>query len=309
MPNLIRTATKATRRRASSAMLDPLGGVQAIKGWLSSSLRDEEIERRLNQLPTKNLNEYGYDPFGYNPKVLKSVAPIVNWLYRYYFRTQVYGIENVPKSGRCLLIANHSGQLPIDGIIIGSSILFDADPPRMPRAMVERFVPRLPWVSTFFSRCGQILGAPENCVRLLEADEMVLVFPEGARGISKPPSKAYQLTEFGYGFMRLAIRTGTPIVPIAVVGAEEQYIRIGNIKPLARMLNIPAFPLFLFGGAPIPGGVLPLPVRYHIHFGQPLTFEGDPDEDDAIIGRKVKKVKSAIQNMLHKGLADRQSVF
>jgi len=307
MPNLV--PQEQPKSSPSRPILSSLNGLNSLRTWLQTSLRDEELEKRLDQLPTQNLNAFGYDPFGYHPDVLRTVAPLLNWLYRYYFRTTTYGIENLPADGRCLLIANHSGQLPVDGIVIGSSVLFEAEPPRMPRAMIERFVPKLPWVSTFFSRCGQILGAPENCIRLLEADEMVLVFPEGARGISKHPSKAYQLTEFGYGFMRLAIRTQTPIIPIAVVGAEEQYIRIGNIKPLARMFNIPAFPLFLLGCAPVPGGLLPLPVRYHIHFGEPMLFDGDPDEDDAIIGRKVKKVKGAIQTMLHSGLAKRQGIF
>ncbi len=303
MPNLVHVPEKKPKPIA------PMDPVAAVKRRLLDLVEDEECNQRLARLDTKNLNEFGYDPFGYNPKVLRNVMPTLKWLHRYYFRTQVFGIENVPATGRCLFIANHSGQLPVDGLVIGSSIFFDTEHPRVVRAMTERFIPRVPWLSTFFARCGQILGAPDNCERMLENDEAVLVFPEGARGISKPPNQAYKLTEFGNGFLRLAIRTGTPIVPIAVIGGEEQYIRVANMKPLARLMNLPAAPLFLFGVAPVPGGLLPLPVRYRLHFGSPMVFEGDPDEDELVIGTKVKAVKSTIQNMLQRGLAERKNVF
>lgn len=298
-------------RQARQALddLPLLARIAQLRAAFDGLLRNDEVDARLRRLRHRDLNEYGYDPFGYNPAVVRKIAPLVDVLHRYYFRTEVFGVENIPPTGRVLLVANHSGQLPIDGAVVGASVLFDAPEPRVVRAMVERFVPKLPWVSVFFQRCGQMLGAPENCVRLLEADEAVLVFPEGAEGISKAPSKAYQLTRFGYGFMRLAIRTGTPIIPIAVIGGEEQYVRVANIKPLAKALKIPAVPLFLFGALPIPGGLLPLPVRYRLHFGAPMIFDGDPDDDDAVIGQKVKQVKGTIQRMIHTGLSMRRSVF
>jgi len=142
---------------------------------------------------------------------------------------------------------------------------------------------------------------------LLELGEAITVFPEGARGISKPFSERYKLSEFGLGFMRLALETETPIVPVAVIGAEEQYISFGNMDMLARALGWPSFPLIpqmLF-----PGGQLPLPTKYRIHFGEPMSFEGDPDDDDAVIEEKVTRVKATIQSMLNRGLKERKSIF
>ena len=304
MPNIVHRP-RSTRRKARILELP----IQRIKEEIDSWVRDEELDARMAMVAKENLNEFGYDPFGYNPDVVRRILPFVKFIYRYYFRTEVIGAERIPDSGRLLVVANHSGQLPVDGMVLGASLLLDGNPPRMVRSMVERFVPRLPWVNTFFTRCGQILGAPANCQRLLEANETVLVFPEGARGISKPPSQSYRLTEFGYGFMRLAIKTGSPILPVAIIGGEEQYIRVANLKALARIFKLPAVPLFLFGMLPIPGGLIPLPTRYRLYFGEPLYFEGDPDEDDATLGRKVKQVKSQIQHMLQYGLTEREHIF
>ncbi|MBM4358391.1 MAG: 1-acyl-sn-glycerol-3-phosphate acyltransferase, partial [Deltaproteobacteria bacterium] len=146
-----------------------------------------------------------------------------------------------------------------------------------------------------------------NAKRLLAQEEAILVFPEGARGISKPFRERYRLQEFGLGFMRLALETGTPIVPIGLVGAEEQYVNLGNAESIARLLGMPNFPI-----VPqwfVPGGQLPLPVKYRIHFGEPLRFEGDPDDEDAVIEEKVMIVKSAIERLLARGLAGRTSIF
>ena len=228
------------------------------------------------------------------------------FFHRVYFRTEVTGVENVPK-GRVLLIANHSGQVPIDGAIIGAALFFDADPPRLIRAMVEKWSQTLPFVSTFFRRVGQVVGVPENARRLLEMGEPLLVFPEGTRGISKPFTRRYQLQEFGLGFMRLAIETKTPIVPVAVVGAEEQYVNFGNLRWAARAFGMPVFPVIpqVF----IPGGQMPLPTKYRITFGEPMRFSGDPDDDDLVMGEKVWVVRQTIQSMINRGLKQRKSLF
>lgn len=250
-------------------------------------------------------NEYGFDPFGFSREHVKYALLIARWLYRDYFRTEVFGIENVPAAGRVLLIANHSGQLPFDGVVIGTAVFFEAEPPRVVRSMVERFVPKVPFASYLLNRWGQITGTPENCRRLLESEEAILVFPEGARGISKPFSRRYQLQEFGLGFMRLALETNTPIVPVAVVGAEEQAPAI-NVKPLARLLGAPSFPV-----VPYPPFIplLPLPVKYRVYFGEPMAFEGDADDDDEVLDAMVQTVRNRIQSMLHLGLRERRGVF
>jgi 1-acyl-sn-glycerol-3-phosphate acyltransferase len=169
--------------------------------------------------------------------------------------------------------------------------------------MVEKWVPSLPYVSTFMSRVGQIVGTPENCRRLLEAGEAILVFPEGIRGLSKLWPQRYQLQEFGLGFMRLALETHTPIVPVAVVGAEEQAPALMDLKPLAKLLGFPALPVTVTG---LP---LPLPVKYRLYFGEPLRFSGRPDDEDSELDKKVRTVKRSIQTLLEQGLRERRGVF
>ncbi|HEY3802534.1 MAG TPA: lysophospholipid acyltransferase family protein [Kofleriaceae bacterium] len=250
-------------------------------------------------------NEFGFDPFGLSRASLETAMAVARLVYRYYFRTEAFGIENLPASGRVVLVSNHSGQLPFDALVIGCACFLEPPQPRLVRAMVEFFVPTVPFASYLFARWGQITGTPENCRRLLAADEAVLVFPEGARGISKPFSKRYQLADFGSGFMRLALEAGAPIVPVAVIGAEEQAPAI-NLKPLAKLFGTPAFPI-----VPYPPFVaaVPLPVKYRVYFGEPMRFTGDPDDDDDDLAERVKTVKNRIESMLHMGLAGRKHVF
>jgi 1-acyl-sn-glycerol-3-phosphate acyltransferase len=214
-------------------------------------------------------------------------------------------LEHLPE-GRVLLVANHSGQIPIDAAIIAAAGFLDADPPRLVRAMVEKWASTLPFVSTLFTRLGHVVGVPENGRRLLEMGEAVLAFPEGIRGVSKPFSRRYRLAEFGRGFMRLGMATETPIVPVALVGAEEQYISLGNLDWAARLLKMPVFPIV--PQVLLPGGQLPLPTKYHLTFGEPLHFAGDPD-DDALVAEHVGLVETAISGMLAEGLRERRGVF
>jgi 1-acyl-sn-glycerol-3-phosphate acyltransferase len=264
----------------------------------------DDIAARTKALVVSS-NEFGFDPFGMSRASLATAATFARFLYRHYFRAETFGIENLPSSGRVVLVANHSGQLPFDGVVIGSACFLEPPQPRLVRAMVEFFVPTVPFASYLFARWGQITGTPENCRRLLAADECVLVFPEGARGISKPFSKRYQLADFGTGFMRLALESGAPIVPIAVIGAEEQAPAI-NLKALARLVGAPAFPVVPYPPFIAP---VPLPVKYRIHFGEPMRFTGDPDDDDETLADKVKTVRNRIQSMIHIGLQGRKHVF
>jgi 1-acyl-sn-glycerol-3-phosphate acyltransferase len=161
----------------------------------------------------------------------------------------------------------------------------------------------LPYVSTFMARVGQIVGTPENCRRLLQSEEAILVFPEGVRGVSKLWSQRYLLQEFGLGFMRLALETSSPVVPVAVIGAEEQAPALVNVKPLARLVRFPAFPIT---PTLIP---LPLPTKYRLYFGEPMVFKGRPDDEDAELDRKVSQVKDSIRSLLDEGLRARKHVF
>jgi 1-acyl-sn-glycerol-3-phosphate acyltransferase len=291
---------KGARARASALLDDSLDAL----GDRVTAMLGDDIDARMNRVPVA-LGQAGVDPFGLDPKWTKWALTSAGFLHRYYFRTEVFGTENLPQ-GRLILVSNHSGQLPIDAALIGASMFMDVEPPRFIRAMVEKWTQTLPFVSLLFARVGQVVGVPENARRLLEQDEALLVFPEGARGIAKTYSQRYQLTDFGLGFMRLAIATGAPIVPMACVGGE-QYVSVANLTGFAKLLGLPAFPIL--PQLLLPGGVLPLPTRYRIYYGEPLTFDGDPDDDDSVIEEKVWLVKATVQAMVNRGVKERPHVF
>ena len=277
------------------------------EGMGDSVLSNKELEARLDRIPT-SLGAYGVDPFGFDPQYLKKAVGTGAWFYRRYFRCETFGTENIP-DGRCFIIANHSGQLPFDAVMIAMAVFLDREPPRFVRSMIERFVPSTPFVSKFLARCGQILGTPENCRRLLDAGEAILVFPEGVRGLNKTWKDRYKLQRFGQGFIRLAIETKTPIVPTVVIGAEEQSPTFYNARSVGKLLGFPAFPITptnpLFPGI----GLFPLPSRYRIYFGKPITFDGDGNEEDELVLEKVEVVKERMQEMVNAGLDSREHVF
>jgi 1-acyl-sn-glycerol-3-phosphate acyltransferase len=273
------------------------------------SLRDlaAELDDRIRKIPTQ-LNEFGYDPWGLHPAtVRRSLLPVL-FLYRYYFRVETHDIGRIP-SGGLLLISNHAGQLPLDATMISAAMLLEAEPPRIVRGMAEYWVSQLPFVSEMAARGGAVAGTPETCREMLEAGEAVMAFPEGVRGMNKLYRDRYQLMRFGLGFMRLALEAQVPVVPVAVVGSEEQQPGLANWERLGRALGMPAFPVtptFPWLG---PLGLLPLPVKYHIYFGEPLHFEGSPVDEDAVIQQKVDRVRQAIGDLLERGRKERRGVF
>ncbi len=294
------TASTALRARESP--------VSKTLGSLVELAIDAEIEAAFKALPqTVSLNELGYDPWGFQQQSAVVYYSLAKLVYR-YFRPVIHGIENIPH-GRVLIVANHSGQLPFDALVVATACLLEAKPPRLVRPMVERWVPTLPWVNIAFSRSGVVLGDPINCRNLLEADNAILVFPEGVKGSGKPFRRRYQLADFGRGFVRLALQTGSPIVPVGIVGAEESIISLGNLKPLAKLLKAPYFPtpaLLPFLG---PLSFLPLPTRFHISFGEPIRLEGPFDDEDDVIDDKVDVVKRAVRELIDRGRAERKTIF
>jgi len=267
-----------------------------------------ELRDRLQQTGLE-LNSFGYDAYGFSPAKAQQLFLPMALMSRYYFRTETYGIENVP-SGRVILIANHAGQFAYDGAMLTMAMLLQADPPRLCRGMGEYFLWKVPWMGTYAARIGTLVGTPENCVEMLGEGESVMVFPEGARGANKPFHKRYQLQRFGSGFMRLALQTDTPIVPVGIVGSEEQQPGFANLESFGHALGLPSFPITIsqpwFG--PL-GSVFALPVKYHIHFGTPLEFSGNANDEDAVIDEKVGVVKSALADLLARGREERDSVF
>jgi len=274
---------------------------EAMDKWLPDPLDEAAIEHLERTTP---VNSAGFDPFGLDLgtalRTLKASAPI----YRRWFRVETHGIENVPE-GRVMLVPNHSGQLPLDGMLLSMAMVLEGKPPRLARGMVERWFPSLPFVSTLFTRCGQVVGDPDNCIELLRRDQAILVFPEGIRGSGKLWWDRYTLQRFGTGFVRIALETGSPIVPVGIVGAEETYPAVYNLKPLAKLLGTPYVPITPF--FPWLGllGVVPLPVKIDLWFGEPLVLEGDPNGLDRDIQAQVERVKDEIRSLLDQGLAQR----
>jgi 1-acyl-sn-glycerol-3-phosphate acyltransferase len=294
------------RDEEASVLTESIDALQGLAGGILERLAsrligdlNHEIRNRLARAPLA-INAHGYDPWGLNVDVTRRALFVMALFYRYYFRVKTYGIENLP-AGRMLVIGNHAGQIAIDAAMIGTATVLEADPPRPLRGMGEYWLPTLPFFNVFMARCGGVVGTPKNCIDILEHGEAVIAFPEGVRGMNKPFSQRYQLQEFGNGFMRLALQTNTPIVPVAVVGSEEQAPSLGSFAPLARLLSMPAFPLVLT--------LFPFPVRYHIFFGEPMEFRGNPHDEDEVIVKKVDQVKRRIEAMLGEGLRRRQSIF
>ena len=269
---------------------------------------EREVRAQLAKAPI-HVNEYGFDPYGWRPEDATRLFVAAALLYRHWFRVETHGIEKVPAGG-VLLVANHSGQFGYDGTMLATAMLLGAEPPRLARGMGEYFFWRTPWLGGLATHMGTIVGTPENCVALLEAGECLMVFPEGARGANKPFRKRYQLQRFGHGFMRLALATDTPIVPVAVVGAEEQQPGLANLEGLGRALGLPSFPITISMPwlGPL-GAPFALPVKYHLHFGEPLRFEGRADEEDETIEMKVEHVRHAIAELLAHGLRTRRGIF
>ena len=294
----------APRRTGVAGALSDLAGALVP---LNLRELEREIDARVDRLPTR-VNEFGFDPYGLRPALIRRSSLPGVLLYRYYFRTECHDVENVPR-GRVLLVANHAGQLPFDAFMLSIAMLLEAEPPRIVRGMGEFWIPRIPWFNVIAARGGMLVGTPQNCVSLLEAGECVMVFPEGVRGMNKPFSERYRLQRMGLGFMRLALETDTPIVPVGIVGSEEQQPGVTNLPRLGRLFGMPAFPITL--GFPWLGplGLLPLPVKYHLYFGEPMRFEGTPTDEDASIEEKVDEVRRAISNLLERGRRERKGVF
>lgn len=229
-------------------------------------------------------------------------------LFRYYFRVKTSGIERLPR-GRLLIAANHSGQLPFDALMVLHALLAEAEPPRWGRAMVDRWVARLPGVREWFARLGQLEGSPATCRALLQQEQCVIVFPEGTRGLGKPFRQRYELQRFGTGFARLALETGTPIVPLGVIGAEEIYPSLVNAAPLARWLGTPYAPITPF--FPWLGllGVLPLPSRIQLRFGAPIYPVASYPDLRASAELLALQVASAIETEIAEGLASRRALY
>ena len=289
--------------------LDPLAATQrageALPDGVGGAL--EAILRRLQ-------GDYHEDEWGFDEQFAEAIFPVFEFLYDYWWRVEAEGVRNVPGHGRALLVANHAGSLfPFDASMMTMAIMKEHPLPRWPRFMVLDWAFSMPFVSAFVRRAGGVPARPPNAIRLLEEDELVMTFPEGAKGSGKPFSERYRLRRFGRGgFAEIALRTGAPIVPVAVVGSEEIYPKLAESPALARATGapfVPITPTFPWLGLL---GLVPLPSRWRISFCEPIELsEHAPGaaDDRGIVLDLSERVRDAIQGALYESLAKRRSTF
>jgi 1-acyl-sn-glycerol-3-phosphate acyltransferase len=275
---------------------------------------ERRAARGLAFLRRRITGEYEVDEFGFDPDLTDTVLlNLVRPLYERYFRVEARGLERVPNEGGALIVANHSGTLPLDALMTQVA-LWDHHPAgRHLRMLAADVVFTLPYVGSYARKAGHTLACNPDALGLLGGGEVVGVWPEGFKGIGKPFSERYRLQRFGRGgFVSAALRTGTPIIPTAIVGAEEIYPKIGDIKPLARLLGLPYVPVtptFPWLG---PLGLVPLPSKWYIVFGEPIPTDGyDPAaaEDPMLVFNLTDQVRESIQDTLYRVLLQRRSVF
>ena len=259
----------------------------------------ESIRERVNRLEIP-FSELGTDPYGISKKHLRVAFTALSVFYKHYFSVESHGIANVPPRGRAMLVGNHSGGVAIDGAMVIASMFLEMTPPRLAQGMVEKFINKLPIASLWTNRTGQFTGLPEHAVRLLEEDRLLMVFPEGARGTAKLYKERHSLVDFGTGFMRLALKTRSPIVPLGFVGGGDAVPTVHNSRTLGKLMGVPYVPITPYGLA------APLPARLVVHYGKPILFQGSGDEEDSVIVGYVDEVKARIAELMEAAKADRK---
>nr|WP_253772013.1 lysophospholipid acyltransferase family protein [Goodfellowiella coeruleoviolacea] len=265
------------------------------------------VRRRL-------AGEYQVDEFGFDPDLTDNVLlPALRPLYENWFRVDVIGVHNLPSQGGALVVANHSGTLPLDALMTAYGVHAEHPAHRYLRMLGADLVFRLPVVGVLARKSGQTLACHPDAERLLRSGELVGVWPEGFKGVGKPFRDRYKLQRFGRGgFVSAALRTGAPIVPCAIVGAEEIYPKIGDIKALARLLGLPYFPVTPTFPLLGPLGAVPLPSKWYIEFGEPIPTDGFGEgaaDDPMLVFNLTDQVRETIQQTLYRLLTQRRNVF
>ena len=270
------------------------------KQWLLTPEDDQKITEVFGEL--RNRYKDYKDPWGFNLELCESVMRKLMPLYRTYFKVRVFGQENV-KNKPYIVVGNHTGQIPIDGMLITLAFAIDIQPPRILRVMVERFLAQLPFLGDLTAQTGSILGDRANCEYLIDHGESILVFPEGVRGISKNTNEYYKLRSFSQGFYRIALQKKTPILPICVIGAEEMFPFVFHAKKIAQMLRLPSMP--------ISANVIPLPSPIDIYIGPEISIPEhmNPESSDKEIKENVFHIETTIKRMIIHGLANRRPFF
>ena len=253
------------------------------------------------------------DGFGFDAAFTDRVTEVALWFYRKYWRVETEGVTNVPAHGRALLVANHAGIIPYDGAMIRTAIIAEHPHPRHARMLVVDWAFAMPFTNMLLLKTGNVLAHPDNATALLERDELVGVFPEGVKGAAKRYRNRYRILRLGRGgFVQVALRTGAPIIPVAVVGSEEIHPVITDLQPIARLLGLPTVPItptFPWLGL---AGLIPLPSKWLIAFGRPVEvahYGPDAAGDARLVLELSEQVREWIQSKIHRLLARRRTIF
>ena len=268
--------------------------------------------RRWGQTAIRDRSE-DVDDFGLDPEYARRWQPVWDILYDRWWRVEVEGIEHVPSAGRVALVANHAGAIPFDGVMLATALRKEHPTGRTLRWLAEDFVFHFPFAGAYLNRLGAVRACQENAERLLRKDACLALFPEGVKGLAKPYRERYQLQRFGRGgHIKLAIRTGTPIVPVTIVGAEETHPMLFQSGRLSKMLGLPFVPITPTFPLLGPLGLIGLPARWKIVFGEAIPMDGyrpEQSEDHVLVNRLNEKLRESIQGTLDRLLRARQSVF
>ncbi len=253
------------------------------------------------------------DEFGLDRSFDAKLRPVLDFVYRRYFRVQTEGIENVPSDGKAVVVGNHSGSIPLDGLMLRTALRTDHPASRDLRWLAEDFLFYLPFAGVFMNRAGAVRACQENAERLLSRDNLIAVFPEGVQGIRKLFRDRYRLQRFGRGgYIRLCLRTRAPLIPCAIIGGEEASPLLYRFDTLADLLRIPYLPVTPTFPALGALGLVPAPTKWRIKFGEPISFDSygpEAADDDLLVGRLSERVRSTIQSMLDNGLQKRKSIW
>jgi 1-acyl-sn-glycerol-3-phosphate acyltransferase len=299
---------------APDPALDPASAYDPDRGPEPFGALLDWAEEALEFVGRRVLGEYEVDEFGHDPDLVEHVlAPLLRPLYRHWWRVETRGLEHVPASGPALVVGNHAGTLPFDALMVALALLDEHPAHRSLRMLAADLAFNLPVVAPLARKSGNTLACAEDATRLLEAGELVGVWPEGYKGLGKPYRERYQLQRFGRGgFVEVALRTGAPIVPVAVVGSEEIYPMLANLRRLARLLGFPYFPVTPTFPALGPLGAIPLPSKWLIEFCPPIeTTHLGPEAalDPMVLYDLTDQVRDTIQQTVHRNLLTRGGVF
>jgi len=286
------------RQRAPVETIDWMGIIQ-------------QIQRRVSTLGMSERSGE-VDEFGMDEIVLRRARPLLELLYEHYWRIELHGIEQIPDAGPCLLVANRSGLLPYDGLMVSHAI-WRRRPKLQPRFMVADWLITLPFVQPYLARLGGVRACRENAERLIRSGGSVLVFPEGIKGAAKVFRERYRLKRFGRGgVVRVALETRVPIIPIGIVGAEEAHPILFKWSAPGRAVGLPFLPVTPTFPLLGPIGFLPLPTKWVIRIGEPISIDHLPPDaasDELLISRMNEELRSEVQLLIDRGLGDRASVW